>query len=334
MPNQNTSFACQYDPNNDQLNILLSNNLENQNENDRKILVDAVGYIIGVMNNFINEIIPDGNGSEVFKFSRSFILEFGFDYAVNLRQAREQYGEQGYRDELTAIARSSASFIVGFAGSEAGKLAGAFISNTPAGRIGGAVIAGVAASVVYDYYLSSSVDAFFDGIIGSPIRNVNQTNPSNNLISVQTQLENGTFQSKAFNIKNATINNYPSLNYQDIFYDIEDDTNHNVITTYLSIEGGRNLIIGYDNPNNSYNDGFSSGFRSIISYAASQESIHADLLSNTITTGTELAQDGALANQDILVNINNVYGGYGDDFMLGNLHSNELRDICLENASI
>ena len=106
MTNQNIKLLCQYNPNNGQLEIIKSQNFDLLNSNSKYTIEDAVGDIIGATNTTIEYLILNAGGSKLFAEGRTFVLEFGYNYAVNLQQAREKYGEESYRDELTAIGKS------------------------------------------------------------------------------------------------------------------------------------------------------------------------------------------------------------------------------------
>lgn len=149
MPNQNISISCSFDPNNDELNILLSNNLEIQDQSTKQKIINAVSYIMGAVNGTIRELAPDGKFVNIID-AQNFVIEVGFGFATSLDQIHDQYGEQGYKDELDAIARSMVSAAIGWAGSNAGKaLALSLVTSVPAGRIGGVVLGGLTSSFAY-----------------------------------------------------------------------------------------------------------------------------------------------------------------------------------------
>lgn len=166
---QKIQLVCKYDPSNDKLKINASNNISSINQEDRYKLEDAVSDIIGSMNSAINAVIENSGGSKILSEGRAFIIEVGYDYALNLKQAREKYGEEGYRDELSAIGQSLASFATGFVGSEAGSTIGFLLSQTLPGKIGGAIAGGLLSSRIYDKYIEQPVESFFEDIFASDL---------------------------------------------------------------------------------------------------------------------------------------------------------------------
>jgi hypothetical protein len=190
MTTSNIQLLCQYNPENDQLEIKKSQNFDSLNSDSKYTIEDAVGDIIGAMNEAITELVKDANGSKIFSEGRSFVLEFGYNYAVNLQQAREKYGEEGYRDELSATGKSFASFIVGAAGSEVGKTLGFALSSTLPGKITGAIVGGVVSSELYEKFAQEPVENFFNNLIDTNLT----TTPNSISLGYQQQNSDGEFE--------------------------------------------------------------------------------------------------------------------------------------------
>ena len=190
MTNQNIKLLCQYNPNNGQLEIIKSQNFDSLNSNSKYTIEDAVGDIIGATNTTIEYLILNAGGSKLFAEGRSFVLEFGYNYAVNLQQAREKYGEESYRDELTAIGKSSASFIVGAVGSDIGKLASSILFSSLPAKITGAIVGGIISSELYKKYAQESTQDFFNNLIDNNL----STTPNSTSIGYQQQDASGNIQ--------------------------------------------------------------------------------------------------------------------------------------------
>ncbi len=198
MTSQNIKLLCQYNSNNDQLQIIRSQNLDSLDPNSKYTIEDAVGDIIGGMNTAIGSMIEGADGSSIFANGRAFLIEVGYDYATNLQQARERYGEQGYRDELTAIGKSLMSFMVGYGGAEVGTAIGAMAASNIYGRIGGAIIGGIVSSDLYNKYLEKPVDELFGNLISPKLTLDVNAEPK---ISVQSKDSNSSeYKTENFNV--------------------------------------------------------------------------------------------------------------------------------------
>jgi hypothetical protein len=257
MTNQNIKLLCQYNSNNNQLEIVKSQNFDSLNLDSKYTIEDAVGDIIGATNTTITELIKEAGGSKLFAEGRSFVLEFGYNYAINLQQAREKYGEEGYRDELAAIGKSTASFIVGASGSNAGKLASSILFSSLPGKITGAIVGGIISSELYEKFAQQPVENFFNNIIDKKFtESSNRTNSVS--IGHQQQDSNGNlnFQKNFYQITNPNLvqKNFTSLGINTTNFDITKNSfsNFTFIDTSIKFDSSKFTNAGY-NPSDSLN---------------------------------------------------------------------------------
>lgn len=162
---RNLSLLCTYDLNNDQISIDLTRGINDLESDKKDLVITAAGLIIMGMNEVIEELISDENFGNIFKNINSFVVEFGYDYASNLKEARQRYGADGYRDELISIGKSIISLGVGAVSTDSGKAIGSLVLATPAGRVGGAIIGGVVSTLLYKNYLEDPVDQIIENLV-------------------------------------------------------------------------------------------------------------------------------------------------------------------------
>ncbi len=244
MTSQNIQLLCQYNPENDQLQIVKSQNFNSITSSWQYTITDAVGDIIGSMNTALTEAIKNAGGSKLFAEGRVFIIEVGYNYALNLQEARAKYGEQGYRDELTAIGKSVVSYGVGLAGSEIGGAIGFALKSTIPGKIAGAIGGGIISSGLYENYLEQPLENLANEVFG--------TNFQENALTSKTLIENNnqttsitatkTTTSSGKSSVSVSSNNYTKEQLTESSKSLIQNEGSNLIGSSIKIEGSDGVV--------------------------------------------------------------------------------------------